>query len=85
MIDGITGWVSHLTKHTASVRMNFPVEATDEEILEPLFVWLGEELREVGRGDEAARELWALKDDRIAREYPSAGKSSARIRLRRVR
>ncbi|QTF82174.1 hypothetical protein SEA_PRAIRIE_77 [Arthrobacter phage Prairie] len=81
----INGWISNLTKNTASARMNFPEDATDEEVLDATRRALSAELRAVDRGDEDRPELWALKGDRIDRDYASAGKSSARIRLHRIR
>jgi hypothetical protein len=81
-MTGINGWISHLTKNTASARMNFDVSVTDEEILSALYSFLFTELRRSGRSAEARRDLWDLKDG-IERDYPLAGKSSARIRLRR--
>lgn len=80
----VGGWISNLTKYTASARMNFDADASDEEILLATLTALFEELRNKGRADEAGPGLWELKDP-IKRVYAVAGKSSARIRLRRTK
>lgn len=79
----INGWVSNLTKNTASVRMNFDEGATDEQVYAATLQAVVAELRRVGRHSEATAELWKLKQP-INRDYPTAGKSSARIRLVRL-
>lgn len=80
----ITGWVSNLTKNTASARMHFAVETTDEAVETATLTALLEELTYRGRAAEAKPELWTLKAP-IEREYPECGKTSARIRFVRVR
>lgn len=78
----INGWISNLTKNTASARMNFTVDTTNEEIEAAVFAALYEELRYRGRAVEATPDQWQLKSP-IERGYPESGKSSARIRLTR--
>lgn len=77
----ITGFISNLTKNTASARMNFPADATDAEILAATHRALFAELKEAGRAKEAAPENWGLKGDKIDRDYAVFGTGSARIRL----
>lgn len=82
--QGFNGFVSALTKNTASVRMNFPAGASDQEVLGAVLRALFAELREAGRGGEAEASQWGLKDGKIERSYSVAGVGTARVRLVRV-
>jgi len=74
----MNGWVSNLTKNTASLRINFPENTTDEQIEEFAKRLTGEALVTDGRKDENVRQ-WVVKP--YKRDYAVMGVSSARVRL----
>lgn len=82
-MERINGWVSNLTKNTASLRVNFKVEVDNAEVEQFCYHLLMKELDRARRTSEANEALWTLKAP-IEREYPMGGKSSARIRFRKV-